>query len=134
MSDFLFANPVKTPSIDPSQKYLDKFNLSKDEFDRLELIVNTLASDFASTPLFSVTSQGNDQWLIEIQPSDYRTATDLHTIAQKYIDGKATINPDRNLVKLLLAKKVYAQLMVQWLQDYKVVINEFNYPIDDFIN
>jgi len=134
MSDFLFANPVKTPSIDPSQKYLDKFNLSKDEFDRLELIVNTLASDFASTPLFSVTSQGNDQWLIEIQPSDYRTAKDLHTIAQKYIDGKATINPDRNLVKLLLAKKVYAQLMVQWLQDYKVVINEFNYPIDDFIN
>lgn len=129
MSDFLFANPVKTPRVNP----LDQFDLSEDEISRIELIGNTLASDYAKTVSVNITVEENGLYLIQIVPSCFAVAIDLHNIVQQHVDGKATINPDRNLVKLHLVKKVYAQFLVQWLHDYKVNISEFFYPIDDFI-
>lgn len=132
MSDFLFANPVKKPSVDPDQKYMDLFNLSKDEISRIELIGNTLASDDASTDRVGIAREEGGNYLVEIVPSCYAVASDLHTTIQGYVDGAATINPDRNLVKLRLAKKVYAQCLVQWLVDYKVTIHKFTYPLDFF--
>lgn len=133
MSDFLFANPVKKPPVDPDQKYMDKFNLSKDEVSRIELIGNTLASDLCSTNSVVITETEDNLWSVHIVPSMYAVADDLHEVIKQYIDGAATINPDRCLVKFQLAKKVYAQCLVQWLQDYNVVIKEFSYPIDGFI-
>lgn len=133
MSDFLFANPVKTPRVNPYQKYMDQFDLSEDEISRIELIGNTLASDYAKTVSVNITVEENGLYLIQIVPSCFAVAIDLHNIVQQHVDGKATINPDRNLVKLRLVKKVYAQFLVQWLQDYKVTIDEFFYPLDDFI-
>lgn len=133
MSDFVFANPVKTPSIDTDQKYMDKFNLSKDEVSRIELIGNTLASDSCSTTSVVITETKDNIWSVHIVPSMYVVADSLHEVIKQYIDGAATINPDRCLVKFQLAKKVYAQCLVQWLQDYNVVIKEFSYPIDSFI-
>lgn len=132
MSDFLFANPVKKPTVDPDQKYMDQFNLSKDEISRIELIGNTLATDDASTDRVGIALEEGGNYLVEIVPSCYAVASDLHTVIQNHVDGKTTINPDRNLVKLQLAKKVYAQCLVQWLIDYRVTIHKFTYPLDFF--
>ena len=132
MSDFLFANPVKKPTIDPDQKYMDLFNLSKDEISRIELIGNALATDDASTNRVGIAREEGGNYLVEIVPSCYAVAADLHTTIQHHVDGKTTINPDRNLVKLRLAKKVYAQCLVQWLIDYRVTIHKFTYPLDFF--
>lgn len=132
MSDFLFANPVKKPTIDPDQKYMDQFNLSKDEISRIELIGNTLATDDASTDRVGIALEEGGNYLVEIVPSCYAVASDLHTVIQNHVDGKTTINPDRNLVKLRLAKKEYAHCLVQWLIDYRVTIHKFTYPLDFF--
>ncbi len=133
MSDFIFANPINVPSVDPDQKYMDQFKLSKDEVSRIELIGNTLASDFCSTNSVVITETEDNLWSVHVVPSMYVVADSLHNVIKQYIDGGATINPDRCLVKFLLAKKEYAQCLVQWLQDYNVTISEFSYPIDNFI-
>lgn len=133
-TSFQFAGEVPNkPSIDPRFQYVEQFGLSLDEIDRLELIVNTLASDFAETPRFSIVENEAGMYNVEVVPSSYVVASDIHCLVKKYVYAEATINPDRNLVKLVVAKKVYAQFMVKFLQDYNVRIKEFSYPIDNFV-
>ena len=69
MSDFIFANPINVPSVDPDQKYMDQFKLSKDEVSRIELIGNTLASDFCSTNSVVITETEDNLWSVHVVPS-----------------------------------------------------------------